>query len=567
MKKRIFAVSFALAMLLSLVFGMNAYAADKIDIAAAEVTTAYESYVFTGNDIQPNVKAKLTYNDELGNPKTVKLVKDTDFTVDYKNNFNVGTATITIKGTGNYKGTASGTFKITAREVTDKKFKASVVSAVKVGREPVLSITFDGVALTEDKDYTYTVSNTDKAGYKTGQAKIKGIGNFKGKTTVDFNVYPTIVRGIKASNIKQNSLKLSWNSKSGEGISGYKVYKADNKSGKNAKLLATVKSNSVSLDDVDSSTKYFFFVVAYKTTGNNTVKSDMSNACITCTKPKKPQLNYVVKKGDDRIYAYWDGVYNPSGYEIKYSLDRSMKTGVQVVKVKASKKSKTINVSDNSTAYFVKVRAYKKYSKNGKTKIVYGPWSVKMSSIFGRIYKQYVTHYPYNPNRTTNLRLACKAIDGTIIKPGETFSFNKTVGRRTTAKGYKPATIFTGPDSHAQGVGGGVCQVASTMFNAALLSNFKIVERHQHSQKVTYCPVGRDAAIFWGSEDFKFKNTLNYPIKIRMYCNNGKITCQYAVSYKIKAPKVNLTVTRNGKKYTLKRSVNGNVNYTTNSTY
>ncbi len=567
MKKGIVAVSAVIALVFCLVFSGSAFSAEPADIATAEVVTAYESYTYTGAEIQPKVKVTLSVTDELGKTKTVKLVRDTDYTVSYSNNKNVGKATITVKGIGAYKGAATGSFNITARDINNKKFDAYVASPVKVGKTPSLTVTYNGAALVKDTDYTVTVSNTDKAGYKTGKAKLKGIGNFSGKLTLNFSVYPTMVRGIKAKNVKQNSLTLTWNSKKSEGVTGYKVYRADNKSGKNAKLIKTVKSNSASLDDVDSSTKYNFFVVAYKTNNGKTVKGDMSNACITCTKPKKPQLNYVVKKEGNKIYVNWNGVYNPSGYEIKYSLDRSLKTGVEVVRAKASKSSKTIKVPDNGYAYFVKVRAYKKYSKNGKTKTVYGPWSVKMSSIFGRVYKQYTTNYPYNPNRTTNLKLACKAINGTIVNPGETFSFNATVGKRTAAKGYKPATIFTGPNSHQPGIGGGVCQVASTMFNAALLANYQIVERHQHSQKVTYCPVGRDAAIFWGSEDFKFKNNTDYPIKIRMYCEGGKLTCQYAVSYKIKAPKVNLSVTRSGKHYTLKRTVNGNVNYTTSSTY
>ena len=563
--KRVISVLLAAVMALGCFHAIVATAAEPVDIKGAEVITAYDSYTYTGVAIEPKVKVKLSLS-ESGKKKTVVLERDTDYTVTYSDNVNVGTAKITINGIGAYKGTATGSFKVTRYAIGDGKVKIYITKSAKVNHAPQLDVTFDGEELNEGTDYKIEFSDIDKAGVKTGDAKITGLGNFSGKRIYNFNVYPTIVRGIKAKNVKQNSLKLTWKSKASEGVSGYKVYKADNKSGKNAKLIATVSKNSVNLDDVDSSTCYYFFVVAYKTSGKNTVKGDMSNACITCTKPKKPQLNYVVKKGTDKIYANWDGVYNPSGYEIKYSLNRDM-SDAETVKAKASKNGRTIKVPDNGYAYFVKVRAYKKYKKGGKTKIKYGPWSVKMSSIFGRVYKQYTTHYPYNPNRTTNLKLACKAINDTIVIPGATFSFNGTVGKRTAAKGYKPATIFTGPNSHASGIGGGVCQVASTMYNAALLANFQSVERHQHSQKVTYCPVGRDAAIFWGSEDFKFKPNTLYPIKIRMYCGDGKVTCQYAVSYKIKAPKVTLDVAKSGKNYTLRRWVGGKVNYTAHSNY
>jgi vancomycin resistance protein YoaR len=183
------------------------------------------------------------------------------------------------------------------------------------------------------------------------------------------------------------------------------------------------------------------------------------------------------------------------------------------------------------------------------------------------VYATYTTNYVNNANRTTNLKLACKAINGTIVYPGETFSFNEVVGKRTEAKGYKNATIFTGSTGTAQGVGGGICQVASTMFNTTLIANLGIVERYQHSQRVSYCPLGRDAAIYWGSEDFRFKNNTNYPIKISMKCADGKLTATYYVSSDVSPKKVKLTVTQSGKTFTLKRSVDGKVNYTCKSTY
>ncbi len=558
MKRIVLTLAVIAALIGGGLFGISSIAAEPTDLSAAEITTKYEEYTYTGEEIQPAVVVK------LGN---TKLTRDTDYTVSYSDNVNVGTATITVNGIGEYTGNTSKTFKVKTRSVADKNFKVTVKTGTRVGSQPQLSVTYNDKTLVNDKDYTYTVSGTDKAGYKTGKIKIKGMGNFGDKDVVEFNVYPTKVTGIKASNIKPKSLTLTWSSKASEGVSGYKLYRADNEAGKNLRLLKTSASNSINLSNIDSATKYCFFVVAYKTNDGKTVTGDRSNVYVTCTKPKQVQLNYVVKKSGNRIYANWESVYNPSGYQIKYSLDRKMKNNAKTVKAKASKNGKNIKVPDNGYAYFVKVRAYKTYTKNGKKKTVYGPWSVKMSSIFGRVYKQYTTSYPYNPNRTTNLKLACKAIDGKILNPGEVFSFNGTVGQRTTAKGYKPATIFTGPNSHADGVGGGICQVASTMFNAALLANFPILERYQHSQKVAYCPVGRDAAIFWGSENFRFKNNLKYPVKIRMSCENGKITCQYRVSYKIKAPKVSLSVTKSGKTYTLKRSVKGNVNYTTRSTY
>ena len=133
------------------------------------------------------------------------------------------------------------------------------------------------------------------------------------------------------------------------------------------------------------------------------------------------------------------------------------------------------------------------------------------------------TPYPYNPGRTTNLDLACKAIDGTILNPGDVFSFNDIVGERTAAKGYQAAIAFVNGTSTPE-VGGGICQVASTIYHAALLADLNIVERLEHMYTVDYVPLGMDATIYWGSNvDFKFSNSTNNPIRIDAYLQDGKV--------------------------------------------
>ena len=165
------------------------------------------------------------------------------------------------------------------------------------------------------------------------------------------------------------------------------------------------------------------------------------------------------------------------------------------------------------------------------------------------------------------MKIASKAINGTVLAPGETFSFNKVVGKRTSKKGYKKAHVFNGPNAMSMGTGGGVCQVASTIFNTVLLSNIKIVERHQHSQRVSYVPLGRDAAIYWPSQDLQFKNNTNYPIKIKMTVKNGVISCTFLTSQNVKPKKVKITVKKSGKNFTMKRYAGGKCNYTTKSYY
>ncbi len=108
-------------------------------------------------------------------------------------------------------------------------------------------------------------------------------------------------------------------------------------------------------------------------------------------------------------------------------------------------------------------------------------------------------------NRTENLKKAASSLDGMLISPGEIFSFNKAVGPRTKETGYKEATIIEN-NKFVAGLGGGVCQVSTTLYNAVLRANLKIVERHKHSLPVFYVPRGMDAAVAYNYLDLKFKN-------------------------------------------------------------
>ena len=116
-------------------------------------------------------------------------------------------------------------------------------------------------------------------------------------------------------------------------------------------------------------------------------------------------------------------------------------------------------------------------------------------------------------DRTTNLTLACQKINGTVLLAGDTFSYNDVVGARTVAAGYKNAKIYEAGQV-VDGLGGGICQISSTLYNAALLANLEIVERRNHQFVTSYVEAGRDATVVYGSTDFKFKNTRKYPIRI-----------------------------------------------------
>ncbi len=123
-------------------------------------------------------------------------------------------------------------------------------------------------------------------------------------------------------------------------------------------------------------------------------------------------------------------------------------------------------------------------------------------------------------NRSQNLELSAEKINGTVLMPGEEFSYNQVVGKRTVEAGYKDAKIYANGQV-VDGLGGGICQISSTLYNAVLLADLEITERRNHYFKTSYVPAGRDATVVWGSIDFKFKNTRTYPIKIEAKVSSG----------------------------------------------
>lgn len=125
----------------------------------------------------------------------------------------------------------------------------------------------------------------------------------------------------------------------------------------------------------------------------------------------------------------------------------------------------------------------------------------------------YTTYGGGTENRVANLKLAVEACDGVELQPGQIFSYNDTLGPRTEERGYREATVIVGGE-HAQDIGGGICQISTTLFMACLESDLNIVERHNHAARIDYVEDGLDAAVVWGGQDFRFQNNTAYPIKI-----------------------------------------------------
>jgi len=140
-----------------------------------------------------------------------------------------------------------------------------------------------------------------------------------------------------------------------------------------------------------------------------------------------------------------------------------------------------------------------------------------------------------NVPRSSNIRLAASIIDGTLLPPGATFSFNDIVGKRTEERGFKEAGVYINGKVDT-GIGGGICQVSTTLYNAVLLVDLQVIERSNHSLTVPYVPLSRDAAVSWGSQDLKFSNNTVNHILVKTKTTRDSIT------FELYSTKTNKTV-------------------------
>ena len=144
-------------------------------------------------------------------------------------------------------------------------------------------------------------------------------------------------------------------------------------------------------------------------------------------------------------------------------------------------------------------------------------------ALFRDVLGTYTAHQNSSSNRATNLRLACEALDGLILYPGDQFSYNATLGERTPEKGYKEAAAYSGNET-VQSYGGGICQPSSALYYCTLMADLEIVQRHCHTFASSYVPMGMDATVDWSGPDLKFRNNTNYPIRIDAEADGGTVT-------------------------------------------
>ena len=147
------------------------------------------------------------------------------------------------------------------------------------------------------------------------------------------------------------------------------------------------------------------------------------------------------------------------------------------------------------------------------------------SLLFRDVLSSSSTEHTGEYNRNVNLQLACEALNGIVLFPGEEFSYNEALGERTTDKGYLPAGSYV-VGATIETVGGGICQPSSTLYHCCLLADLEITLRDCHMYAVSYLPLGIDATINWGSFDYCFRNNTNYPIRIEAWMADGYVHIQ-----------------------------------------
>ena len=179
---------------------------------------------------------------------------------------------------------------------------------------------------------------------------------------------------------------------------------------------------------------------------------------------------------------------------------------------------------DDSISAFNKAKEGKEFEVKAKAIIPSITKEDLEKNLFKDVLGEYTTTVNGSSVRKNNVRLAGEKCN-VILLPGEEFSYNKTVGKRTKENGFGEAGAYLNGET-VQEVGGGVCQTSSTLYNAVVLSNLEVTERTNHTYISSYVPIGRDATVSWGGPDFKFKNNRDYPIKIEASYANSKLTCK-----------------------------------------
>ena len=240
-------------------------------------------------------------------------------------------------------------------------------------------------------------------------------------------------------------------------------------------------------------------------------------------RPKATKLYSAKVYKYNQAKIHWKRDSKADGYQI-YMYSKLTKKYIKIKTIKGNKTTYYIKRNlDPNVKYTFKVRAYKKVK--GKTIYGYFGNKVKKNLPSKLLSEVTLTSSSSGINRNTNIRQASRACNNVVLRPGERFVWSKVVGPATAGKGYKKATIFVNKQ-HKTDYGGGICQVSSTVYQAAKGAKLKIIERHTHSLPVTYTTRGNDATVAHGSLNLIFENNKPYSVKIKMTANGKSCTCK-----------------------------------------
>lgn len=326
---------------------INGVPESKIDLSSATVNSI-DSQTYTGSSIEPSVTVTL-------NGKTLKL--NEDYNLIYSNNVNVGTATITINGIGNYTGSKKINFNIVPKKLDISSATVNSISSktyTGASIKPSVTVKLNNKTLKLNTDYKVSYSNNKNIG--TAKILIKGIGEYEGEKTVTFNIIPPKVTNLKSSKKTYNSITLSWDKI--DNVTGYKVYRYDVKteSYKLIKTISNASTTSYTNSKLTSATKYLYKVRSYKIVNNKTHNGDYSSSLAATTKPPTPTVK-LTSPSTKKIKLTWTNISSrTTGYNIYMA---TSKNGTYKNIGSTSKKSFTKGSLKKGKTYYFKVRAYR----------------------------------------------------------------------------------------------------------------------------------------------------------------------------------------------------------------
>jgi len=314
---------------------------------------------YTGKAVTQNIK--LVDGDKV-------LVKGVDYSVTYRKNVNVGTATVVIVGKGKYEDSIVRQFKIKKKPVADLNIKLSKSRYTYTGLaiKPPLTVKNGNKNLTLNKDYKVTYKNNKNVGLAT--VNITLIGNYTGSVSRKFEIIPQKVKVNKQTKYITDSITLKWNKVNDS--TGYEIFSSSKKNGTYSKIaIVNKKKVTYKHNRLESGKTYYYKIRAYKIVGKSYIYGEFSEIITAFTKPETTKIRLTTEKG--RVTVNWNKVNGVKGYEVYMSTSKKGKY-TKISTVKASKtKLKKSKLTSGKTYYF-KVRAYNKASKD---KNIYGSFS------------------------------------------------------------------------------------------------------------------------------------------------------------------------------------------------